>query len=153
MVREEYLQLWAFIKDAHDGKHHEGLVVTGQPGTGKTCFLQYAFTRALKEHIPVAYCDSPSEYYFCDRTGCRLYSTTHLVPHDVEPGKFFLALVDSNVSLESPPHIFVHRSQRCYTIQATSPQPGRWRGWAKERNAVKYWVLSCWARDEVRKLQ
>ncbi|KAI1785082.1 hypothetical protein LXA43DRAFT_1100710 [Ganoderma leucocontextum] len=132
MVRKEYLQLWDFVKDAHDGKHSEGLVVTGQPGTGKTRFLQYAFARALKEHIPVAFCNSPAEYYFCD--GVQ-------------------ALADSNESLESPPHIFLDRSQLCYTIQATSPQPVRWRGWAKERESAEYWVLSCWARDEVRKFQ
>ncbi len=171
MVREEYLRLWDLLKDAHDGKqHYEGLVVTGQPGTGafqamsarlplttdvagKTRFLDYAFARALRERIPVAFCTSPGEYYFCDGTGCRLYPTAHLVLHDVEPGKYFLALVDSNESVKIPPHTFIDRSQRCYTVQAASPRPGRWCNWTEERPTSEFWVTALWTRDEIRKLQ
>ncbi|PIL26848.1 hypothetical protein GSI_11028 [Ganoderma sinense ZZ0214-1] len=153
MVREEYLELWDFLKDAYNGKHYEGLVVTGQPGIGKTRFLHYALARALKEHIPVAFCDGAQSYYFCDATGCRLYSTADRVLHKVEPGKFFLALVDSNAAVKSPPQVFIDRSQFCYTVQATSPQPDRWRNWAKEREAAEYWVMSPWVKSEVRKLQ
>ena len=33
-VRDEYLQLWDFLRDAHEGKHCGGLVLTGHTGTG-----------------------------------------------------------------------------------------------------------------------
>ena len=39
-VRDEYLQVWDYIKDAHDGKHHGGLVLTGHTGTG-TYYLHW----------------------------------------------------------------------------------------------------------------
>ncbi|KAM5541878.1 hypothetical protein V8D89_004607 [Ganoderma adspersum] len=150
-VRDEYLQLWDFVNDAHNKKYYGGLVLTGHPSTGKYCFLLYAFARALREHIPVAYCDSPGEYYFCDGTGCKMYPTSHFVQHKTEPGKFFLALVDSNESMAIPPQTFINRSQMCFTVQATSPEPERYHHWAKERESW-YWTMSLWTEDEVRKL-
>ena len=45
-VRDEYLQVWDYIKDAHDGKHHGGLVLTGHTGTG-TYYLRWAILGRL----------------------------------------------------------------------------------------------------------
>ena len=171
-VRDEYLELWDSLRDAHNGKHYGGLVLTGHTGTGtsnnpasvphprlwqrspagKHCFILYAFARALKEHIPVAFCDSPSEYYFCDGTGCKLYSINDYAEHHVETGRFFLALVGYSESIAIPPHNFLHRSQMCFTIQANSPLLALRNPWAEEREA-RYWVMSLWTEDEVRKLQ
>ena len=122
--------------------------------TGKSSFLLYAFARALKEHIPVAFCNSPGEYYYCDGAGCRSYPTEHLVLHEVEHGKFFLALVDSSESVAIPPHNFLNRSQMCFTIQATSPQSAFWRccRWT-ERRGASYWILQPWTEGEVGALQ
>ena len=33
-VRDEYLELWDFLRDAHNGKHCGGLVLTSHTGTG-----------------------------------------------------------------------------------------------------------------------
>ncbi|PIL26849.1 hypothetical protein GSI_11029 [Ganoderma sinense ZZ0214-1] len=155
-VRDDYLQLWDFLKDAHHGKHHGGIVLTGHPGAGKFCFLLYAFARALREHVPVAFCNSPDEYYYCDRTGCRLYPTHGLVLHEIklQDGKFSLVLVASSESVPIPPYKFINTSQMCFTVQATSPQSALLRcgRWVREREA-SYWVIQPWSEDEVRKLQ
>ena len=60
---------------------------------GKHRLILYAFARALKEHIPVVFCDSPGEYYFCDGTGCRLYPDKQYAEHSMETGRLFLVLV------------------------------------------------------------
>ena len=173
-VRDEYPELWDFIKEAHEGKHYEGLVLTGHTGgtgaramlaqfrinsnirclAGKHYFILYAFARAMKERIPVAFCDSPSEYYFCDGTGCRLYPTSPLVLHKVHTGKFFLALVGSGESMPVPPRNFLHRSQMCFTIQATSPLSALRCHWSESiRDGAQYWIMSPWTENEVHKLQ
>ena len=82
-----------------------------------------------------------------------MYPTSHFVEHRTEPGKFFLALVDSNDSIAIPPHAFINRAQMCFTVHATSPDPERYYHWAKERDESRYWTMSLWTEDEVRKLQ
>ncbi|KAI1791256.1 hypothetical protein LXA43DRAFT_433083 [Ganoderma leucocontextum] len=151
-VRDEYPQIWNHITAALEGGRAGGLVVTGHPGVGKTYFLKYALAMALKAKIPVAYCEEPGFYYFCDARGCRRYPTAPIQWHKMETGKLFLALVDSNSSLAQPPLIFFHEYQRCYTIQTTSPDPARYYPWAEEARAL-FWIMPPWTEAEVLKLQ
>ncbi|KAI1785080.1 hypothetical protein LXA43DRAFT_1039867 [Ganoderma leucocontextum] len=153
VVRQEYLQLWDHLREAHEGKRRGGLVLTGHPGTGKSSFLRYAFTRAMHEKIPVAYCTSPDGYFYCDENGCARYPLAGpMTLHHMGEGKFFLALVDSSFTPVTPPVTFLDRYQRCYTVQETPLDPARWHGLAKEREA-EFWILPFWTEDEVRKLQ
>jgi hypothetical protein len=157
LVRSEYLELWNFVHEKHtlrtsgmrQGKMWGGLVITGQPGIGKTLFLKYALLRALKDHIPVVYCNNTTRLFIFDGDGCHplsLQSETFPLP------KGALCLVDSHSDLIQPSCEFFHAANLSYVVQAVSPKPKCWRKWSKQQRAPK-WVMGLWTRDEMEKLE
>jgi hypothetical protein len=172
MIRSEYLKLWDFVQKDHAHLASNpaeqipgGLVVTGQPGIdksaqasflnvtytdaiiGKTLFLKYALLQALKARIPVTYCDKPDRLYIFNEDGCNMYLRSEF--YDLPQGG--LCLVDSNDELIQLPAKFLDPFYYNYVVQATSPEPDRWRQWAKEQGAQN-WIMPLWTRDEMAKL-
>lgn len=58
------------------------------------------------------------------------------------------ALVDSNVKLEKPHQRFTDSHSKFFLVQATSPQPQRWKGWKKELSAALA-VMKLWTWEEI----
>ncbi|KAF7761916.1 hypothetical protein Agabi119p4_9908 [Agaricus bisporus var. burnettii] len=153
IVRDEYHTIWDFVSGAYQVRASNeefgesgGLVVTGQPGIGKTLFLAYALVKALKERIPVSYCVNLNEIFIFNKDGFQKGSSAS----DISSPECTLCLVDSGVNLTKPPAIVLTHIDN-YIVQAASPKPDHWRQWSKQRLAAK-WVMDLWTKDEMEKL-
>ncbi|PIL28677.1 hypothetical protein GSI_08721 [Ganoderma sinense ZZ0214-1] len=150
MVRSEYLQVFQHIRtmmSALSPAELAGLVLTGHSGIGKTSFLYYALGAALAAHMPVVFCNRSDFCVLFDYHGVHVINLA---------GAFFgrriLFLVDSNSNICSPPGAFTQHTFGGMIVQATSPDPSRWKQWAKELCASS-WVMGLWEREEMLALQ
>ncbi|KAH9026490.1 hypothetical protein EDB85DRAFT_1979187 [Lactarius pseudohatsudake] len=106
-----------------------GVVVTGQPGIGKTCFLYYALLRRLSEMKPVAL-ERPGFFILFHDGGVYRYSLD-ADPEYLPAGTW--ALSDGNDEPYRPCSAFQTVSERrtAWLIQTTSQVEARWRRWRK----------------------
>ena len=58
------------------------------------------------------------------------------------------ALVDSNEKLLHPRHEFTDMHSKFFVVQATSPQPVRWKAWKKHLSAAVA-VMKPWSWEEL----
>jgi hypothetical protein len=72
------------------------------------------------------------------------YNNERLDP-EAHPGAW--ALVDSNTSVIQPRGELVSIGSKFFVVQATSPQPSRWKEWSKQRNAPLV-VMKGWSWAE-----
>ncbi|KAI9433100.1 hypothetical protein BJY52DRAFT_842799 [Lactarius psammicola] len=149
LVRPEYdVALGMLDEDFKTAKdwNRGGVVVTGQPGIGKSCFLYYLLLRSLSAMRPVAL-ELPRQIIIFQDNG--VYS----LPLTADPNRFpegTWALSDSNVITKRPCNAFLEAAgcQRAWIIQTTSPLEVRWKEWSKEHNADVF-VMKYFSIDEI----
>ncbi|KAH8989499.1 hypothetical protein EDB92DRAFT_2003024 [Lactarius akahatsu] len=120
------------LQQAHDHwtpEDHGGVVVTGQPGIGKTYFLYYLLFRRLSERRPVAL-EQPEFFILFHEGGVYRYplkADARYLPDGT------WALSDSNDEAPKPCTTFRSASKlrTAWLIQTTSPVETRWRDWRK----------------------
>ncbi|KAH9024592.1 hypothetical protein EDB84DRAFT_1506460, partial [Lactarius hengduanensis] len=142
LLRPEYdITFRALCQDSETAKARQcgGVVVTGQPGIGKTCFLYYILLRRLSEGRPVAL-EQPKFFILFHEGGVYRYSLnadTRYLPDGT------WALSDSNDEAPQPCTTFRSASKlrTAWLIQTTSPSGEEVGGLGK--------VLRCgYVRDE-----
>ncbi|KAH9164837.1 hypothetical protein EDB89DRAFT_385511 [Lactarius sanguifluus] len=147
LVRPEYDVAWDdFDYDTARKKGQRGVVVTGQPGIGKTCFLYYLLFRLLSEGTPVSLQRSNHILVFQD-DGVYRY------PQDAEPDCLparTWALSDSGHRAKQPCDVFFDATEQyaAWIIQTTPPLEERWREWAKQLTAVTF-VMNGFSAAEI----
>lgn len=62
------------------------------------------------------------------------------------PGAWLLS--DSNSDVILPRHEFRHKYSKYFVVQATPPQPGRWKSWSKELEG-SLTVMNMWTWPEI----
>ncbi|KAH9074282.1 hypothetical protein EDB83DRAFT_2549740 [Lactarius deliciosus] len=147
LVRPEYEVAWGdFDYDTARKKDRRGVIVTGQPGIGKTCFLYYLLFRLLSEGTPVSLQRSNHILVFRD-------DGVYRHPQDAEPDCFparTWALSDSSHRAKQPCDVFMDAAQQyiAWIIQTASPLEENWRGWAKQLTAVTF-VMNEFSAEEI----
>ncbi|KAH9172974.1 hypothetical protein EDB89DRAFT_1905677 [Lactarius sanguifluus] len=138
LLRPEYdIALRTICKDQKTAKARQcgGVVVTGQPGIGKTCFLYYVLLRRLSEMEPVAL-ERPDFFILFHDGGVYRYpkADPNFLP------KSTWALTDSTGQTPEPCSAFqtVSKRREAWLIQTTSPEETRWRDWHKYCTADKF---------------
>ncbi|KAH9180197.1 hypothetical protein EDB89DRAFT_1900160 [Lactarius sanguifluus] len=109
-----------------------GVVVTGQPGIGKSCFLYYLLFRLLSKKNPVALQRS-GHFFVFQEDGVSRYPLT-AYPDNLPAGTW--ALSDSNRT-QLPCATFLEAASwgTAWIIQTTSPLEQRWQKWKTQRSA------------------
>ena len=114
--------------------------------SGKTLFFVYLIVLRLGRRQPVAvqFLDGKGFYaFFKDTVG--FHSLNDSKP--LEEGPSVWALCDSNDDVKTPDGLFKCH-QRVRIIQATPPEPPRWKGWSTRVGAKPY-VMDIWSDEEV----
>ncbi|KAI9461300.1 hypothetical protein BJY52DRAFT_1117251 [Lactarius psammicola] len=136
LVRPEYDVALGMLNEDHNTAQKRscgGVVVTGQPGIGKSCFLYYLLLHKLSEMTPVAL--QLSSYFVVFRD-----NGVYKYPLDARPDRLpegTWALSDSNDQAKQPCTAFLNatRQHRAWIVQTASPSEERWKDWQKYRNA------------------
>ncbi|KAH9178312.1 hypothetical protein EDB89DRAFT_1166852 [Lactarius sanguifluus] len=132
LVRPEYDVTLAMLNEDHETakkRKSGGVVVTGQPGTGKTCFFYYLLLHKLSEMIPVAI-ELPNFFILFRDDGVHRHPL-NASPHNLPEHTW--ALSDSNGPTNQPCLAFLGASKQkfAWIVQTTSPAEARWRQWRK----------------------
>ncbi|KAH9066290.1 hypothetical protein EDB87DRAFT_703940 [Lactarius vividus] len=147
LVRPEYDVAWD-MSDYNTArkKGQGGVVVTGQPGVGITCFLYYLLFRLLSKGTPVSLQRSSDILVFRDDGVYR--HPLNAAPDYLPKGTW--ALSDSGHQAKQPCDVFMGAAKRYATwiIQTTSPLEERWRDWAKQLTAVMF-VMNRFSAAEI----
>ncbi|KAH9074236.1 hypothetical protein EDB83DRAFT_1946033 [Lactarius deliciosus] len=147
LVRQEYDVAWGdFDYDTAKSKGRGGVIVTGQPGIGKTCFLYYLLFRLLSEGTPVSLQLAPYVLVFRDDGVYRHSQESE--PDYLPTGTW--ALSDAGHLDEKPCTAYKGAAGRqiAWIIQTTSPSEDRWRQWKKQYTAVVF-VMKGFSAEEI----
>ncbi|KAL6298943.1 hypothetical protein BKA93DRAFT_809003 [Sparassis latifolia] len=159
LVRPEYTEAMAAFK-----KDQGPVLLTGQPGIGKTLFLVYALTKRLTEGQPTILSTASLGYFLfqnsgayqftnADMDGSLLRSGIRAIHNGDVPGGNFKEkdagwiLYDSNEAQGSLN--WDSSSFRPWKmVFSTSPKLSRYKEWVKQKNAVMY-VMKPWSWSEI----
>ncbi|KAI1787287.1 hypothetical protein LXA43DRAFT_1030030 [Ganoderma leucocontextum] len=127
VVRPEYVWLEETIESGYLAPAN-AVMVTGQPGIGKTVFLLYLLLSRLRRQLPtVIQLSSSMIVAFNDRG-------VFVEPSDTFMNlRGYLALMDSNSDSVSPSPAYQWSQPRI--IQTAPPQTNKWGRWARESSA------------------
>ncbi len=137
------------------------VVLTGQPGAGKTYGLLFLLLKKLVKGEPVIFMPSTRGALYFSSTGVQ--SNKSLVSfedfavfnQDIPPGNPLSstsqpqvwALVNSDSGDGGPPPVCLTASP-LVVVQATSPCLSRYKGWIKEKGG-DVWYVERWTREEI----
>ncbi|KAK7036602.1 hypothetical protein VNI00_011535 [Paramarasmius palmivorus] len=117
----------------HAGK--EGVVILGNPGAGKSSFLEYLYIRSL--------CNKEDVVYFFDgiiaihtEEKCYVTNSKSLPLGFFEVDFNGVTLLIEWNRLADPPAALVRKGVRLFAVQATSPREERYR-WIEQRLSVE----------------
>ncbi|KAH8988881.1 hypothetical protein EDB92DRAFT_1817364 [Lactarius akahatsu] len=151
LIRAEYdIAFRDFNPQGAINRMCSGVVVTGQPGIGKSCFLYYVLLRLLSRRSPIAI-QLPGHFLVFSSDGVEIHPLNQ-TNYNVFPAGTF-ALSDSNEEVKAPCSAFLGAAKqgRAWIVRATSPLEERWREWKKQRSADIF-VMDHPTVDEIESL-
>ncbi|KAF8260034.1 hypothetical protein EI94DRAFT_1749735 [Lactarius quietus] len=143
LVREEYEVTYRYLQSCADEvdprRRRSGMIVTGHPGIGKSCFLYYLLFRLLSMRKNVAF-QVDDQFLFFEDTGVQICNIASSTGHAIPDGTW--TLTDSHTGFEKPCGAFLTAcgSRRTWLVQTTAPSEDNWRTWKKEYRADIYWM-------------
>ncbi|KAF7327721.1 hypothetical protein MKEN_00351700 [Mycena kentingensis (nom. inval.)] len=140
LVRTEYPEvlriIWNELEKKENGE--EGgmgsLVVWGQPGIGKSMFLEYALAMAIYHRKFVIYSDNKLDVVVFDPSKEPYAVEVTSVPR-LELPEVYLVLSDSTGQLPTPLDAFTRLGNPAFIVQATET---RYSSWMKDKDALLY---------------
>ncbi|KAF9496803.1 hypothetical protein BDN71DRAFT_1495097 [Pleurotus eryngii] len=130
-----------------------GVVLSGQPGTGKTYSLFFLLLKKLTKGEPVLFSPTRREVLYFSSGGVQ--SNRDIAPSDLaalDPNSLdnidlTWALINSDEGDKLPPPTALF--EECiFPVHATSPHSSRHKDWVKQRGG-EVWFVVCWTRDEL----
>ncbi|KAK2461336.1 hypothetical protein APHAL10511_006863 [Amanita phalloides] len=147
LIRAEYLRIYKWVEDMYAvGKVYRpsAIVVTGQPGIGKSFWAYYVLRRRLGEKSVSLWCQASMFYLFCSEG-------VLIVPATFSFNKFsppVWTIIDSAQSPSGIPSTLTHFPPGVFPIYITSPQPDRWSGITQSWTFHQV-IMNPWTRVEI----
>ncbi|KAN0127602.1 hypothetical protein V8E53_014580 [Lactarius tabidus] len=146
-VRKEFIRMYKRCNDHLETNRHESqspsLIVTGQPGIGKSYWLIYVLCRRLAYKKPIM-------WYRGQRMYLSVEDGVYMAPID-HPSTAFRTrvwtLVDADQS-ECVPESLAVPDTKHMIIFASSPKQERWEGMTKTTN-YSVAIMNPWTRAEI----
>jgi hypothetical protein len=143
-IRDCYESLFDTIFQRYQPKMPErGVLVTGNPGIGKSFFLLYAMWRFVRLNITVIFESAEQGKVYLFKAG-RL-------PNVAQGSPTMLKEIESEetVFLHDPKPGHEPLQVNAFTILASSPNPSNYKGFSK-RNHSETFFLPVWTEQEIR---
>ncbi|KAM6499073.1 hypothetical protein JOM56_004581 [Amanita muscaria] len=138
--------MFKHISNLRQNDRKRGVVITGTPGIGKSIFLYFVLVERILNGQCTAYQYTSTVILMLGSHDVRIFPADPRLDTRKFPGTW--ALVDSNVELIPPRGEFTSAHSKFYLIQATSPQPSRWKAWKKQLSAAIA-VMKPWSCKEL----
>ncbi|KAF9493729.1 hypothetical protein BDN71DRAFT_1449988 [Pleurotus eryngii] len=150
-IREHYVRLYARLCDLATARG--GVVLSGQPGAGKTYYLFFLLLKKLAKGEPVLFSLRKREVLYFSSGGVQSniditsLSVRPLIPHSRDVADRTWALINSDQGDGLPPPDALLENF-IFTFQASSPRTSRYKAWIKQKDGQ---VLSVarWSRQEL----
>jgi len=143
LIREEYIRLASKAEEVYETylenrpPRPRGIVVTGQSGIGKTCFLQWLLLERLLDGKPTIL-RTKKDYAYFSANGFFRISEFELP----SPSNTWL-LADPGLGAGGPP-----MRTGLFTIFTTSPSEGIYKEWRKQ-NSARLFIMNPWTWPEL----
>ncbi|KAL4249321.1 Crinkler effector [Abortiporus biennis] len=148
IVRDEYPTLFEQIFFWGFRRSRSGVVITGQPGVGKTLFQYYCLARLLREkQIVLISLDGISIYlfYFDEVYIAHLVDVENLNYPRARKHEFIWLLVDTETQgIEPSPRLLDAK----FPVQSSSLNPDAYQSWTQKRD-VRFFCMDIWTREEL----
>ncbi|TFK70412.1 hypothetical protein BDN72DRAFT_958786 [Pluteus cervinus] len=149
LVRESYRALFLRACRLRRFNRRTGVLLTGQPGTGKATWLWFILTCLIASRQTVA---------FHSGNKTRLFHGGCVYVIDDSPTRFFelssasiWCLIDVGSQPEPPPIYLVHLANfggNIFPVQAAYPNAVRYGHWVRQRSA-RMWGMPLWDDEEL----
>ncbi|EDR06022.1 uncharacterized protein LACBIDRAFT_294749 [Laccaria bicolor S238N-H82] len=147
-IRAEYIRVFNSVNAYYDEPTSTPgapcVVVTGQPGIGKSVWVYYALRRCLAERKPVIWYSKRCCYMFAE-------DGVYEMPADFQRANlksYIWTLVDSDEAPDGvPPYLVPHRTP-LFVIFSTSPRDDRWSRLHKTVRPMVA-IMNPWKRKEI----
>ncbi|KAK0494222.1 hypothetical protein EDD18DRAFT_1176064 [Armillaria luteobubalina] len=147
LIRQEYIFLFnrlvLFCATAPRW-HSRGIIITGQPGIGKSIFLLYTLLRCLQDGQPVLF-HMMNQTFTIFANGVSQVDPACLLQSVTTP---ICALIDSEGRQKVPPPDELLHSYFICPVFTTSPDSRRYHNFMQDRAAVVF-VMDPWSDDEL----
>ncbi|KIL53933.1 hypothetical protein M378DRAFT_972397, partial [Amanita muscaria Koide BX008] len=147
LIRAEYLRIYKWVEDMYEvGKVYRpsAIVVTGQPGIGKSYWAYYALRRRLGEKRVSLWYQGSVYYLFCSEG-------VLVVPVTFTFNKFsprVWTIIDSALSPSGIPSALANFLPGVFPIYITSPKRERWSGITQSWTS-HHVIMNPWTRAEI----
>ncbi|KAH9043513.1 hypothetical protein EDB83DRAFT_2407406 [Lactarius deliciosus] len=148
LVRKEYIRLYKYCKkylgSYRDEPMPPSVVITGQPGIGKSVWITYALCQRLTEGEPVIWYSDTRRYLFVDEGVFE-------VPPDYPSSMFktrIWTFIDADDSNDGIPDYFAPHRTKHLIILSSSPESSRWKLLTKTTQC-SIAIMDPWTREEI----
>jgi hypothetical protein len=115
--------------------------------TGKSMFLYFILIERILNGQPTAFQGAFSRaFLMLGKHDVRVYPSHVWLDPSGFPGLW--ALVDFNAGLVQPRHEFTDSRSKFFVVQASPPQPARWKACGKNLSA-SIAVMNLWSWEEI----
>ncbi|KAL4256518.1 Crinkler effector [Pleurotus pulmonarius] len=148
IVREYHTSLFTSLQQV-DPHSHGGVVISGQPGSGKSYTLLYLLLKMLIKREPILFLPVNAGAHYFSSDGVQYSSLVDETCLDElnDDENCTWALVNSDTHLRPPPSPLL-AAFGIFIIQSTSPSRLRYKSWVKQKRGL-IWYMERWTRDEI----
>ncbi|RDB20043.1 hypothetical protein Hypma_013107 [Hypsizygus marmoreus] len=150
LVRESYHRLFKRVCGLRESFPTSGVVVTGQPGIGKTTWLYYILVQLLRELEVVILATRGLIIVFYHDGVYHLVNTSVSWLDLPRPSGLLRrpiwCLIDPDKEVKEPPAALTAPS--IFPVEAASLNAGRYSAWMKQREG-RMWALPLWSHEEL----
>ncbi|KAL5512348.1 hypothetical protein ACEPAG_3340 [Sanghuangporus baumii] len=152
LVRAEYIRMYEYVEDCFAKEslsRRPAVVITGQPGIGKTVWIQYALRRCLGERRPVMLMMN-TRYVLFSESGVKKIPSDSAIFVERKPiNETPWCLIDSTSSPEGiPVEMSAVYSSGVNPVYVTFPDSNRWRKLHQARTP-ELALMNPWSWEEV----
>ncbi|KAI0255603.1 hypothetical protein BJV78DRAFT_1119377 [Lactifluus subvellereus] len=145
-IRKDYIRIYDRCEEFHNRMTHirsiaPSVIITGQPGIGKTYWIRYALRRRLAEQKSVIWYREQRCFLFAE-DGVFVAPSNHRIS---KFKTFVWTLADSDDTF--PTHL-INQDTKHFLLYTTSPRRERWKPLEKTTHSAVL-IMNPWTRQEI----